>query len=137
MRIDKCIANISHEVIYLAHVLVVDDEPTIARVLQEVLMEAGLDVDTAPNGAGALRRLEKQPTPDVMLVDLFMPDIGGRAVVQQIRGNPALHELPVILITGAVHREEDFPPPGTYQDIITKPFDVDDVVKRVRRLLHS
>jgi CheY-like chemotaxis protein len=120
---------------FLARVLVVDDEPTIAMVLQEVLIDEGHDVDTAPDGLSALQRLGQTPQPDVLLIDLFMPGISGRAVVESMRTNERFNHVPIILVTGAVQREEDYPHPGTYQAVITKPFDVADVIKRVYEVL--
>lgn len=119
----------------MACVLVVEDEPTISMVLQELLREAGHQVITARNGAEALRALTGTPVPDIMLLDLFLPDTSGRDLLQRARSLEAFRDRPVVLITGAVPCPEDFPPEGTYQALIAKPFDLDDVIQTVARLV--
>lgn len=118
----------------MARILVVEDEPTVLLVLSEVLQDEGHEVITADNGFEGLDWLDRSPLPDVMLLDLFMPGIGGRALLQRIRPDERFSHLPVVLITGAVHHDADFPPPSSYQAVIRKPFDVAEVVAIVERI---
>lgn len=122
------------EVMRVARVLVVEDQPTIAMVLHELLTDEGHEVETVFDGSAALERLSRSPLPEVALVDLFMPGISGRELVETMRENSKLKHIPVILVTGALPREEDYPPSDMYQAVITKPFDVMDVVNRVQCL---
>lgn len=121
----------------MACVLVVEDEPTIAMVLQELLREAGHQVITAHNGAEALQALQATPCPDIMLLDLFLPDTTGRDLLQKARNLESFRDRPVVLITGAVPCPEDFPPEGAYQALIAKPFELDEVLQTVARLVPS
>lgn len=116
----------------MARVMIVDDEPTILMILQKLLSRDGHEVMTAADGLAALERLGQAPAPDLVLLDLFMPNVSGRVVVEAMRSAPALTAIPVILVTGAVPRPEDYPPDGTYQGVITKPFDLLDVLALVR-----
>ncbi|MGE5589496.1 MAG: response regulator [Bacillota bacterium] len=110
------------------NVLIIEDEPAIAMVLCEVLRDEGHSAEAFTDGTAALRRLLEEPIPDLVLVDLFMPRFGGRELLTAMRSDARLAAVPVILLTGAVPHSEAFPPEGSYQALITKPFDVDELV---------
>ncbi len=113
--------------------LVVDDEPIISLVLREVLIDEGYQVDIARNGTDALRLLRHIPIPNIILLDLSLPDMSGNTVVESIRSNPAFNDTAIILITAYSSKDADFPDPTMFQSVISKPFDIDDVVKQVHR----
>lgn len=119
----------------MARVLIIEDEPSIALILVEVLCGEGHEVETAPNGTAGLMRLSRQPVPDIVLLDLLMPVLGGRAVLEAMRSEPSLAGVPVVLITGAVPSARDFPPPSQYQALLSKPFQLGDVSSVVARCL--
>ena len=121
----------------MARVLIIEDEPTIALVLKESLIDEGYDVETAANGSLGLTRLRQEPLPDILLLDLFMPRISGREVIKEIREDDRLRGLPIILMTGAVPSERDFPPAQSYQAVLCKPFDLMDVILKVKQLLNE
>ncbi|MGE5549812.1 MAG: response regulator [Bacteroidota bacterium] len=120
----------------MPRILVVDDEQAIALILSEALNDEGHDVATAFDGYAALEQLRRRP-PDVVLLDLRMPGMSGRLVLETMRANAVIRNTPVILITGAVPNAKDFPPEGTYQAVIFKPFDVKVVTKLVNDLLEE
>ena len=68
------------------------------------------------------------------LTDLKMPRTSGRCLIESLRSNPRTSALPVILVTGAVPSIDDFPPDGSYDCLIMKPFDIWDVVDTVGRI---
>ena len=68
-----------------ANILVVDDEPSMLRYLQTLLELDSYRVDTASSGPDALKRLQKDPSPDLVLLDLLMPDIDGLQTLEQLR----------------------------------------------------
>lgn len=113
------------------NVLIIEDEPAIAMVLEEVLREEGHRTEALTDGAWGLRRLKEGERPDLVLIDLFVPSLSGRDVLAAMRSDPRLANIPVILITGAVPQSGLFPPEGSYQALISKPFDVEDVVAAV------
>lgn len=119
----------------MALVLIVEDEPTIAWLLGTALSEAGHEVEITSDGVAGLIRLERPPCPQVVLVDLFMPGLDGRALVLAMREREDLKDIPVILITGASPHGACFPPVGSYQATIFKPFDMIDVTNSVDGLL--
>ncbi len=99
----------------MAHVMVVDDEPNILLVLRVALEEAGHTVQTAADGQQALELLRgSYAPPDILLLDLLMPVVSGCEVLAEMRDDPLLGEVPVILLTGSVAGTGDFPPAKDY-----------------------
>lgn len=121
----------------MARILVVDDESTITMVLDQVLTDEGFQVVTAGDGGEALAIASQPPLPDLVLVDLHMPGVNGKDFIGGLHADPALKGIPVIVVTGAVPYERDYPPSGTYQALISKPFDLEDLVRQVRRVLQD
>lgn len=116
-------------------VLVVDDEIIIAQLIADVLGGEGYDVDTAPHGLAALERLERR-TYDVVLSDLRMPELDGLGLFREIeqRYPDLLHRF--VFITGT-SEHADYQ--GFIDDVkvpvLTKPFDMADLVRVVQELL--
>src|SRR5687768_13114905 len=81
-------------------ILVVDDQPSILDILQEVLRDAGADVDVAVDGPGALRLLQTR-LPDLILLDLAMPGMDGWRVLDALQASPQTAGIPVALETSA------------------------------------
>ena len=116
-------------------ILVADDEPSIVLSLQVLLQKAGFEVRIARNGEEALQSVEASP-PDLILLDAMMPRRDGFDVCQSLRANPALRELPIIMLTAKsrdVERQKGMALGAT--DYITKPFSTRDLVATVRRHL--
>ena len=89
-----------------ATILVVDAEPTNVVVLESVLASAGYQLITASNGREALTSLAQGP-PDLVLLDIVMPEIDGCEVCRQIKTSPQWCDIPVIMLTG-LNNEEDY-----------------------------
>jgi two-component system, OmpR family, response regulator len=116
-----------------ARLLVVDDEPTILELLAGTLRFAGFDVLTAVSGAEALRAAAAAK-PDLILLDVMMPDCDGFDVIRRIRaGGP---RVPVIFLTArdSVHERVTGLTLGG-EDYVTKPFSLDEVLARIRAVL--
>jgi CheY-like chemotaxis protein len=118
-------------------VMVIDDETNIVLVLKEILGDIGYRVISAPNGLYAFEILKQMPKPDLFMVDLLMPVMGGRQFIEILQSLPEYNNIPIILVTGTILNRQDFPPQGTYQDIISKPFDINEIVSKACRLLES
>jgi CheY-like chemotaxis protein len=121
----------------MARILIIDDELAIAMVLKELLSDEGYEIIVASNGVTGLQILETEPPPEIILMDLLMPGMGGREIVNVIRAKPDLAKIPIILLTGAMPNISDFPPEGSYQDIINKPFEIEDVISKINFLSQS
>ncbi len=113
-------------------VLVADDEPRITKLVSIALQAEGFRVVTAEGGEEALRRAE-EVRPDVVLLDIVMPDLDGIEVMQQLR---ELRPLPVILLTakGSARDKAKGLDLGA-DDYVAKPFHPDELVARVRAVL--
>lgn len=84
----------------MKNILLVDDDPVVLRVFQEGLMRQGFQVQTAIDGLAAINSLDAS-RPDVVVLDLMMPKLSGADVVRFIRGQAALADLPVIVLSNS------------------------------------
>jgi two-component system OmpR family response regulator len=116
-----------------ARILVVDDEPSITQLLQTALRYEGFEVSTAASGREALAQVEAT-NPDLVLLDVMLPDLDGFEVHKRLPGGPA--RLPVIFLT-ARRDTEDRVRGLTVgaDDYVTKPFSLEELVARVRAVL--
>ena len=115
------------------HVLIVDDEPNVRRVLGTLLEQADWATTRAESGEQALDLVRAQD-PDIVITDLKMPGMDGMELLGRIR--TSFPEIPVIMLTahGTVTNAVEAMKLGAH-DFITKPFDRDDVVQLVRKAL--
>jgi len=116
--------------------MIVDDEPHIVELEKAILEAAGFQTILAYNGEEAIKKLEKA-NPDLIILDMMMPGMSGRETCDKIRKNPATKKYKVIFVTVAKFSEvgminlKDM----NVLDYITKPFDNDDLVRRVKKAL--
>ncbi len=118
-----------------ANILVVDDTPNNLRLLSGMLKEQGYEVRSVLNGRMALTTVEAEP-PDLILLDITMPQMDGYEVCEHLKANPATHNIPVIFISAlddATDKVRAFQSGGV--DYITKPFQVEEVLARVENHL--
>ncbi|MEI7038179.1 response regulator [Fulvimonas yonginensis] len=114
-------------------VLVVDDEYGVAEVLEALLQDEGYRVVTAINGRQGLDRAIETP-PDLILLDVMMPIMGGAAMLEALRAHPALGQVPVVLMSSldeAAVRESCH----GYRAFLRKPFRMAEVLVLLERLL--
>lgn len=116
-------------------ILIVDDTPVNLRVLAKILSDRGYKVRKALNGQIALTACQTL-LPDVILLDIMMPDMDGYEVCQRLKSDPKTQDIPVIFIS-ALEDEWDkvkaFKSGGS--DYITKPFQIEEVLARVKHHL--
>jgi two-component system OmpR family response regulator len=111
--------------------LLVEDNDNERELLACVLRLAGLDVDTAGDGATALDYLHQWPHPDVVLMDMGLPRCDGPAVVRHIREDPLTARLKVFAVSGHQPDEFDFGC-GTVDGWFAKPVDPEALVRRIQ-----
>jgi CheY-like chemotaxis protein len=115
-------------------VLAVDDDRDGLEVLAYVIGQAGGEVRKARNAREALELLLTW-TPDVLLLDISMPDMDGYELLRTIRGVRRLREVPALAVTAlAFSRDEDRAAEAGFNAHVTKPFEVEDLIKLVERL---
>jgi CheY-like chemotaxis protein len=114
-------------------ILVVEDDARNIFALSSVLEPLGGTVLIARNGREALNRLDSKPLPDIVLMDIMMPEMDGFEAMQQIRRNPDLRDLPIIALTAkAMPDDQQRCLAAGANDYITKPIDVDKLVSLIR-----
>ncbi len=117
-------------------VMVVDDEVDLCETVKLLLEGKGFEVVTALSGAEALEKLRKERV-DLVLIDFFMPEMTGRGLTAEIRADPKLKDLKLAFLTvasfGEVGREDLRK--LEILDYIQKPFDNEDLVRRVKKMV--
>jgi adenylate cyclase len=117
-----------------AKILVVDDIPENVRLMEAVLAPEGYDVVTAEDGAAALAAVETEQ-PDLVLLDIFMPELDGYEVCERLRANEETAVLPVVMVTSSIGEDKARAIEAGADDFIPKPFNHDELLTRVRSLL--
>ena len=120
----------------IEHALVVDDEEDVRELVAVVLRHAGLTVTVAPSGVAALEHLDGGLVPDVVVLDVQMPEIDGWDTLAAIRAEPRTSAVPVVLcsVRGQPADIERGRALGCNAYVI-KPFAIDDLADRVRDVL--
>jgi CheY-like chemotaxis protein len=116
-------------------VLLVDDEEELITTLAERLKIRGIATSIATSGGEALKRVEADK-PDLIVLDVLMPGLGGLAVLDQIRKTAS--EIKVILLTGrgCAFEDDGSPPLGAFACMI-KPVNIDDLIQKMREALNA
>lgn len=118
-----------------AHILAVDDETALTDLVRHHLVRAGHHVETAANGWEALEAVRRK-RPDLILLDLMLPDLDGFGVCEILRRDPATATIPLVIISA-------WASPDTRNlslelgalDYLTKPFSPAELVSRINRLV--
>lgn len=118
----------------MAYLLIVDDENTTSDLLIAVLQKDGHTLHTAKNGAEALATLGER-TPDLILMDVSMPEMDGYTMVSHLSADTATRDIPVIVMTGKNALEDTFRQFTNVADFFAKPFDVKILRQRVLQIL--
>lgn len=118
--------------------LVVDDIPENLSVMGELLQDAGYRVRVANSGRGALRYAALEPVPDLILLDVMMPEMDGYTVLEQLRREPLTRDIPVVFLTALNDAGDEEHGLGLgAADYITKPIKPAVVLARVRTQLQA
>jgi len=117
-------------------VLIVDDEQDLVTTLEYNLQREGYQTRSAMNGREALEQAAQPPTPEIILLDLMLPDMPGTEVCRQLRNLPETKGVPVIMLTAKgdeIDRVVGFEVGA--DDYVTKPFSVRELLLRLRAVL--
>lgn len=117
-------------------VLIVDDDEDVVEMLTDAFAQDGrFDIRTANNGFGA-GMLVKEFRPDLVVLDVMLPDINGKEVCQRVRSDETLESVKIICISGMVEQDkiEDLKQAGA-NDFMQKPFQIDQLMERACDLL--
>ncbi|MBE9177192.1 response regulator [Oculatella sp. LEGE 06141] len=113
-------------------ILVVDDVPDNIFLLQAILEVEGYNVDTADCGSAALTQIQAS-LPDLVLLDIMMPDLDGYEVTRQIRQNQTASHLPIILITAYEQSNRNEGIAAGANEFICKPIDFEELLAVIQR----
>lgn len=120
-----------------AKILAVDDEPELTDLMHYHLVRAGHEVTTAANGWEAIHAVRAN-RPDIILLDLMLPDLDGFGVCEILRREAATATIPIIIVSAwASTDSRNLGLELGALDYITKPFSPQELVARVNRLLHA
>lgn len=117
-------------------ILIVDDEADLVRTLEYTLEREGFETRSARNGKAALELLARDPAPDLVLLDLMLPDMSGTEVCRKLRQDPRTRKVPVIMLTAKtdeIDRVVGFEVGA--DDYVAKPFSLRELMLRVRAVL--
>ena len=118
------------------HILVVEDEADLADALAFALEREGFRATVAPDGKSALAAIAQTPPPDLVLLDLMLPDMSGTEVCRTLRAHPTAKHIPVIMVTA---RTEEIDRVVGFEvgadDYVAKPYSARELVLRVRAVL--
>jgi CheY-like chemotaxis protein len=117
--------------------LVVDDDPSVRQMLISILEEDGYTVTAASNGKEALKLLEQKSLPNAMVLDLVMPDMKGDEFLEKARIRFGRDKLPPVLFLTGAKGGEARANALEADDFLPKPFDSDNLLKHVRRLIEA
>jgi DNA-binding response OmpR family regulator len=119
-------------------IMIVDDEENLVELVKAILMKENFDVMVSYSGKECLKKLKKIK-PDLILMDVMMPEMSGIETTKIIRENPKTKDIKIVFLTVArfsevgINRLEKL----NVLDYITKPFDVNDLVRRIKKALRD
>ncbi|HTN93504.1 MAG TPA: response regulator, partial [Gallionella sp.] len=117
-------------------VLVIEDDPDILKLLQIFLKMEGFETRIASNREEIVAAFRAPPLPELVLLDIRLPDINGFDVLARMRQHPAMKTLPVIMLTAEATREAVLKGlVGGADGFVTKPFQIDRLIKAVKTVL--
>lgn len=117
-------------------ILVVDDDPAVVELIEDVLSaDPRFELRSVNNGFGA-GMLAKEYRPELMILDVMLPDINGKAVCELIRSDPTMSDIKIIAISGMVEEDKiDELREAGADDFMHKPLDIDELSRRICQLL--
>ena len=87
-------------------ILVIDDDPVMVRLIERILRNDGYEVVGALKGRSGIERAQKE-NPDLILLDVLLPDINGKEVAHQLHHNPVTRNIPIVFMTVTIKLEDD------------------------------
>jgi two-component system phosphate regulon response regulator PhoB len=119
----------------MAHILIIEDEQDLAGLVEYNLRAAGFETETSGTGAGGLAKARAR-VPDLVLLDLMLPDVAGSEVLQMLKSGPDLRKVPVVIVSAKGQEADRIQ--GLElgaDDYVVKPFSVRELMLRVKAVL--
>jgi DNA-binding response OmpR family regulator len=119
------------------HIFVIEDDPSLRKLLQAALDKSGFRVTLAQHGLEGLIEIDKtEPKPNLLIVDIMMPELDGLSLVRALKSQGSTRRIPVIFVTAKTDSKtiaEGISLGAKYY--ITKPFTIDDLLGKVKKAL--
>ncbi len=114
-------------------ILIVDDDPGIRTTVKNGLerMDPNFSIVNVENGKECIKKLENEPLPDLILLDIMMPEMNGWDVAAEIRKNNKWSDIPIVFLTAKSDSNSKNYGEIVSEDYVTKPFDIYDLKKRI------
>jgi DNA-binding response OmpR family regulator len=112
-------------------ILIVEDEEAVRELEKFILEQQGYDVVEARDGLEGLAKAEFR-RPDLILLDLMMPDVSGGRMYDEMKEHPTTSGIPIVVVTGKPDAHEMFDDQIGPDDVIMKPFEADTLLGRIR-----
>lgn len=116
-------------------ILVVDDDQPILALMKSLLREFQFEALAASSGAEALEIVQRE-TPDLILLDISMPEMSGEETIHALRAIPTIRDVPIVILSGHAIPQAEIERLGA-NGAIQKPFDVPDLVRDIRARLNK
>ena len=115
-------------------VLVIEDEPNIIQAISFILSRDGFEVDSHADGRTAIEAVERR-NPDLVILDVMLPNRSGYDILQDLRADPATADLPVLMLTARGHKKDrELAERYGASRFMTKPFSNAEVLDLVREM---
>jgi DNA-binding response OmpR family regulator len=119
----------------LRDVLVIEDDPVVARLVEHLLGRRGFIVHVVPDGLQAQTRFKTMACPAVVVLDVMLPYVSGFELIAEMRQTPGWEQVPVIMLTSKSQERDVLRAfDAGVNDYVVKPFRPEEFVARVRRL---
>ena len=112
-------------------ILIVEDEEAVRELEKFILEQQGYEVVEAQDGLEGLTKAEFK-RPDLILLDLMMPDVSGGRMYDEMRRHPTTSGIPIVVVTGKPDAHEIFDEAIGEANVIMKPFEADELLERIR-----
>ena len=112
-------------------ILVVEDEESVRELEKFILEQEGYEVMEARDGLEGLTKAEFHK-PDLILLDLMMPDVSGGRMFDEVRLHPITSGIPIVVVTGKPDAHETFDDQIGADNVIMKPFEAEELLERIR-----
>jgi two-component system phosphate regulon response regulator PhoB len=117
-------------------ILIVEDEPDLVDTVAYALEQTGFKTRAALSGSEAIEQLRQRPLPDLVLLDLMLPDASGIDICKRMRGDPETRDIPVLMLTAKTEEADRIAGLEVgADDYVVKPFSVRELMLRVRAIL--
>ena len=119
-------------------ILIADDDENILSSLGNILSIEGYDIVTAQNGEETLDKI-RQESPDLLILDLMMPEMDGASVAFDLSSKPGGNKIPIIIVSGLVLEDtgKAFDTKNMNVKFLKKPFEIDDLISLVKKSLQA